>query len=93
MRGFAIVVLCCLALLPVAESLSFQVEPKAMECFTESFSRHRQVKLNWQVTRGGLLDINVRVRYDGPEQEPKYEPEVLFEKLYFEKDHAPGNVC
>lgn len=86
------VALCCLTLVSLAQCLSLQVEPKVTECFSETFARHRQVKLNWQVVRGGLLDINVLVRYDGTENENSPTPDILFEKLYFEKDHAPGNV-
>mmetsp|Transcript_114388 Transcript_114388/g.171050 ORF Transcript_114388/g.171050 Transcript_114388/m.171050 type:complete len:219 (+) Transcript_114388:17-673(+) len=85
-----LLLLCILAFVPLVFSLSLQVEPKSKECFSVPFAKHRQIKLNWQVTRGGLLDLNVIVRYDGPVDSPLREPQTLYEKLYFEKDHAPG---
>lgn len=90
-----LVVLACVlaALLPLVLSYGLQVEPKTNECFSSFFPKHRQVKLNWQVTRGGLLDINIQVRFDGAVDNPFTTPQMLYEKLYFEKDHAPGQVC
>ena len=88
----ACILFCLVIVAPCVLGLTLQVEPKSKECFSELYPRHRNLNFNWQVIRGGLLDINVQIRYDGPEQRPFDQPEMLFEKLYFEKDHAPGSV-
>lgn len=88
-----LLLVCIISLVPLVYSFGIQVEPKSSECFSASFPKHRQIKLNWQVTRGGLLDVNVQVRFDGDPTAPLATPQMLYEKLYFEKDHAPGQVC
>merc|ERR1719491_1114640 len=41
--------------------LTFQVEPKAEECVYEEMSATQEFKMNYEVTRGGLLDIKLRI--------------------------------
>merc|ERR1711862_220334 len=81
----ACILFCLVIVAPCVLGLTLQVEPKSKECFSELYPRHRNLNFNWQVIRGGLLDINVQIRYDGPEQRPFDQPEMLFEKLYFER--------
>jgi len=61
------VINCCLLLLliilPHAYTLTLQVEPKTEECFQQEIELNTEVELVYSVTRGGLLDIDVRI-YD-----------------------------
>eukprot|EP01112_Ceratiomyxa_fruticulosa_P021718 TRINITY_DN774_c1_g1_i2.p1 TRINITY_DN774_c1_g1~~TRINITY_DN774_c1_g1_i2.p1 ORF type:complete len:206 (+),score=36.96 TRINITY_DN774_c1_g1_i2:99-716(+) len=45
----------------LSHSLTIQVEPKTEECFYENINAGSEVIANYQVTRGGLLDIEVKI--------------------------------
>jgi hypothetical protein len=65
------VVSCFLLLSLVADvncGLVFQVEPKASECFFVDLTPGQKVSVPFFVTRGGLLDIDLRIL--GPQNEP-----------------------
>lgn len=56
-------VLLLLALIPLAlASLTFQVEPKTVDCFYVDLQPGQKLKIPFYVIRGGLLDIELRVR-------------------------------
>lgn len=84
------VLVVCLVFLALVHSFTLQVEPKTKECFSEDYQAHRQIKLNWQVIRGGLLDISITVKYEG--NGSNGAATTLYEKLYFEAEDAPGLV-
>jgi len=42
-------------------TLTFQVEPLTRECFYEDMLNTQVFKMNWRVTRGGLLDIVLKI--------------------------------
>lgn len=55
-----------LLLIPLVQSgneikLTFQVEPKTEECVYEEMSATQEFKMDYEVTRGGLLDIKLRI--------------------------------
>lgn len=56
-----LVVICTLAILHSAWSLTFRVEPKSEECFYADVKPSTNVELTWAVIDGGLLDIRVAV--------------------------------
>lgn len=43
--------------------LTMKVEPKMEECFSENLNVGDDVEVRWGVQDGGLLDIDVRVRF------------------------------
>eukprot|EP00026_Physarum_polycephalum_P017753 Phypoly_transcript_19085.p1 GENE.Phypoly_transcript_19085~~Phypoly_transcript_19085.p1 ORF type:complete len:207 (+),score=25.83 Phypoly_transcript_19085:34-654(+) len=51
--------LCCL--LSFTNALTLQVEPKTEECFFQFIDQGKDVTILYSVTRGGLLDIDVRI--------------------------------
>jgi hypothetical protein len=60
-----VVVVSVLVVLVVGDSvptLTVQVEPKKTICMYENITPG-QVTASWEVVRGGLLDINVIVRF------------------------------
>ena len=55
-------VVCLLGSLPIlALGLVIQVEPKTSECFYQKITASSKVAFEYRVTRGGLLDINIKV--------------------------------
>jgi hypothetical protein len=62
-------------------SLTFQVEPKTTDCFYVDVNSGQTVKVIFFVTRGGLLDIDLRI--GGPNQEQIYSG-MQFESSQFE---------
>ncbi len=42
-------------------ALTLQVEPKTEECFMQHIDQGNDVTILYSVTRGGLLDVDVRV--------------------------------
>jgi len=68
--------LVILVLLPGISSLTLQIEPKAEECFFQYAERDQEVEALYSVTRGGLLDIDVRI----------YDPQgnTLYQGLHFD---------
>merc|ERR1712188_35898 len=81
---YAVAVLALLALTSQVDAVTLQVEPKTTECFYHHFDENKGAKFFWQVVRGGLLDILVQVKYEGEHKSPAAEPQVLFERMYFE---------
>lgn len=72
------------------QALTFQVEPREEECFYEPLDQGKQFKMEFDVVRGGLLDIKLRI------QDPSGT--VLLDKLaYFNRpddalNEAEGKV-
>jgi hypothetical protein len=59
-----ILALVCLALVQIAFSLTFKIDAHREECFYENIEReHVKVLLQYQVSSGGFLDIDLHV-YD-----------------------------
>ena len=52
---------CLLAQALEYGALTLQVEPKTEECFSQFVEQGKDVTVLYSVTRGGLLDIEVRV--------------------------------
>ena len=44
-----------------ASSLTFQIEPRGEQCFYEDIEMNTPFQMEFEVTRGGLLDIRLRV--------------------------------
>ena len=55
------VLLAVLCLFSYTHALTLQVEPKTEECFNQFIDQGKDVSVMYSVTRGGLLDIDVRV--------------------------------
>lgn len=87
MAGSGILLLLSLCL--CCSAYMIQVEPKSQECFSVLLEKAQEAKFHYQVVRGGLLDINVKVLYEGEESGPKFR-DVLFEQTYFENEGDPG---
>jgi len=67
-----------------ASSLTFQVEPKEMECFQQTLDPGSTFNMNFEVSRGGLLDIKMRIT-DGSNT-------VVLERLaFFNKPDPAAN--
>lgn len=62
----------------VSASLTFQVEPKSQECFMQPAQRGDRIEFDFEVTRGGLLDIKVRVM--DPHDQPLHDALVFFNR-------------
>ena len=72
--GFFLVVLVgCMAM---AEGLTLQIEPKTTDCFFRDIAANQHVRLDYQVLRGGLLDIQLQVSQHGA-------PSLLADILHF----------
>ncbi|KAF2076749.1 hypothetical protein CYY_001938 [Polysphondylium violaceum] len=58
------------------DALTLQIEPKSQECFFNFIEREKTTLILYQVTRGGLLDIDVRI----------FDPRgnTIFSKLHFD---------
>ncbi|XXQ33693.1 GOLD domain-containing protein [Plasmodiophora brassicae] len=75
-------VLCVVAGVGRAQSwswsaLTLQVEPKAEECFYEEFEQGAKLEMDYEVIRGGLLDI--RLVISGPST-PLYDKVSFFNR-------------
>jgi len=73
--------------------LSFQVEPKSSDCFHADLKSGQQVKITFWISRGGLLDIDLRV--NGPYNEQIYSG-MQFETSQFEfmsRTPGPHSIC
>ncbi|GAM17892.1 hypothetical protein SAMD00019534_010670 [Acytostelium subglobosum LB1] len=59
-----------------AEALTMQIEPKNQECYYENVEAGRTSLINYQVIRGGLLDIDVKI----------FDPQgnTLYSRLHFD---------
>lgn len=44
-------------------ALTMKIEPKVEECFSENLAAGDDVEVRWGVQDGGLLDIEVKVRF------------------------------
>ncbi|EFA77616.1 emp24/gp25L/p24 family protein [Heterostelium album PN500] len=68
-------VVLCLAVVNV-NALTMQIEPKTQECFYEYVENGKTSIILYQVIRGGLLDIDVRI----------YDPQgnTIFSRLHFD---------
>jgi len=62
-------------------SLIFQVEPKTSDCFYLDLNPGQAIKILFFITRGGLLDIDLRI--SGPNNEQIYSG-IQFEQSQFE---------
>merc|ERR1719231_330051 len=57
-----LVLLCCILLIvPSLGELTFQVDPRSSECFYADVEKGLPFSLKFEVVRGGLLDIKIRV--------------------------------
>jgi hypothetical protein len=56
-----LLVVCVLAVLHSAWTLTFRVEPKSEECFYADVKPSTNLELTWAVIDGGLLDVRVVV--------------------------------
>ena len=45
--------------------LTLQIEPKTSDCFSQDIGANQHVRLDYQVLRGGLLDIQLQVSQHG----------------------------
>jgi len=72
MQTFASALLLIVALLQVtfADKMTIQIEPKKSECFFFDASAGQTMQLSFFVTRGGLLDIDLKV--NGPDNQQLY---------------------
>jgi hypothetical protein len=72
MQTFASALLLIVALLQVtfADKMTIQIEPKKSECFYFDASAGQTMQLSFFVTRGGLLDIDLKV--NGPDNQQLY---------------------
>ncbi|EAL60582.1 hypothetical protein DDB_G0293540 [Dictyostelium discoideum AX4] len=71
-----ICILVTLFLIGSSSALTLQVEPKSQECFYNFIESGKTSLLLYQVIRGGLLDINVKLT------DPKGN--TIFERLHFD---------
>ncbi len=55
------VAIAAFAVVASASTLTFQVEPKSSECFFEVLSSGSPFDMNFEVLRGGLLDIKFQL--------------------------------
>ncbi|MES1909638.1 MAG: hypothetical protein MHM6MM_002343 [Cercozoa sp. M6MM] len=58
---FALFVACVVALPPSDHDLTFQVEPRMEECFYQELQISQEFPFQFEVIRGGLQDIELRV--------------------------------
>jgi len=72
MQTFASALLLIVALLQVtfADKMTIQIEPKKSECFFFDASAGQTMQPSFFVTRGGLLDIDLKV--NGPDNQQLY---------------------
>ena len=68
-----------------ASALTFQVEPRAEVCFYEELQQGALFTMEFEVTRGGLLDIRLRV------VDPAAN--TALEKMAFFNRHVPSTHC
>lgn len=73
-----VISLLCVMLMHGVWGLTLQVEPKTTECFYQKLDAGTPAQLEFVVTRGGLLDINVKVTNPSGA--------TLHEALYFSHD-------
>jgi len=73
-----------LAILSCVQCLTLQVEPKTTECFYHDFPDGKNIKVFWSVVRGGLLDVQVQIFYEGTAAAPQRK--VLYDKMHFETE-------
>jgi len=74
-------------------SLTFQVEPRTSDCFYLDLMPGQRVRIPFYVTRGGLLDIDLRI--NGPNNEQIYSG-MQFESSQFEfisRFQGPHSIC
>lgn len=71
----------CLAAVDQWSALSIQVEPKSDDCFYETLDAGSVLELDFEVTRGGLLDIEIVV--SDPTQN------IIYRKLAFFNHQTP----
>lgn len=76
--SLALAALSAMAGLGAASYLTFQVEPKAVQCFNEDLAAGAQFDMSFEVTRGGLLDIKFQL-YD-PNRNLMQERMAFFNK-------------
>jgi len=89
------IALICLAFSPKVngDKLTVQVEPKSKDCFFYDARASEQIKLVFFVTRGGLLDIDLKIT--GPSNEPIYSS-LLFEsgtQSFTATRQGPYEIC
>lgn len=62
MKVFFFLVSCLLFLCSVSGYI-IEIAPKAQECFSEDMARGDKMSASYEVINGGMLDINVKVRF------------------------------
>ncbi|EGC34568.1 emp24/gp25L/p24 family protein [Dictyostelium purpureum] len=72
----AIFILACIYLIGSSSALTLQIEPKSQECFFNYVEHGKNSLILYQVIRGGLLDINVKIT------DPRGNS--IFERLHFD---------
>ncbi len=73
-----------------ASSLTFQVEPRDERCFFEQLSRGSVLRFDFEVIRGGLLDI--RFKLTDPQGNPIVDRLAFFNKNDDSLNEAEGRV-
>lgn len=78
-------------LLPaVSAVLTFQVEPKQVTCFKQHIDKDEQFTMDFEVVRGGLLDVKLRLV--GPDQMNIIDKIAFFNKKTDEEIEREGRV-
>lgn len=49
-------------IIKIQSTLTFQVEPKTMDCFGIDVNNGEKIKIIFFILRGGLLDIELKVK-------------------------------
>jgi len=80
MKHLVLVLLCATAVL-ASSFTTLQVEPRSQECFYVEPQVGENVQVIFQVIRGGLLDINLRIT--GPPKSGSTEGNVIYDQLVF----------
>ena len=90
MQLLVLVILCALACLTQASYLTFQVEPKSTACFYEDLNAGAPFEMNFEVIRGGLLDIKFQL--SDPNRNVLQERMAFFNRPDDESNEAEGRV-
>jgi p24 family protein beta-1 len=79
----AIVCVLCVYTASSVTALTFQIEPQTEECIHEELNSGQSFSMEYEVIRGGLLDIHLRI----------YNPKnrmILEKMVYFSKKNEAG---
>jgi len=74
-----------------SSALTFQVDPRSEQCFYEEFQPNQQFSMEFEVVRGGLLDIRIRVQ--DPNGNTILEKMAFFNRADDSLNEAEGRVA